>query len=145
MCLRWRRTGTHLVHLPPWIPETLLESVRRPCWVRCFLRSDRAGDGCCVGAVESTAGREIRPENRWDGPPVPWSSASKGLPSLHLDTHTHTRQHGQLNQPAKAWSNHSRPTSARTFGNSLCEAGEELVVLGQSKRSALWLLVEKYN
>lgn len=62
-------------------------------------------------------------------------------------THTHTRarQHGQLNQPAKAWSNHSRPTSARTFGNSLCEAGEELVVLGQSKRSALWLLVEKYN
>lgn len=61
-----------------------------------------------------------------------------GLPSLHLE---HAPK--EAVRLVKGWSNHSQPTSAFTFGDSLCEAGEELMVLGQSKWSAFGLLEEK--
>lgn len=79
-------TGTHLVHLAHWTLEIHLAFGQRPCWGRHLLQSDLIRGERCAGAAGSTAGQEIQPGSRWDGRTVPWSSASTGLPSPHLET-----------------------------------------------------------
>lgn len=138
MSTRWRHNGTRLVRPAHWSPEIHLAFDWHPCWFRHLPRSDLGGGERCAGAAASRAGLEIQPGSRWDGQPVPWSSASTGLPSPHLEQ-----------APAACWGLEANSNqlilivlTAFTFSNGLCEAGEELMVLGQPEWRAFWLLVE---
>lgn len=83
---RWHLAGMHLVPLTRWAPVIHLPLGPHLCWCHRLLQSDRVRAERCAGEAWSTAGPGTRPKSRWDGRPVPWSSASMGLPSPHLES-----------------------------------------------------------
>lgn len=133
---------THLVHPAHLTLESHLDHGHHLCWLPHFRRSDQVKGGRCAEAAGSTAGLGIQPGSRWDGQPVPWSYASKGLPSQHLEQAPTKAESEGCNRQNTHNHQQEERMSAFTFSNGLCEAGEELMFLGQSEWSAFWLLVE---